>query len=59
MMDRTLGLLALSTLIGFMLILMWFVPDVELAIVIVVVAVLAGYDFWISLFKRRNGNGER
>jgi hypothetical protein len=56
MLDRMLGLLALASLIGFMLILMWFVPDIDLAIVIVVVALLAAYDFWVTLFKPKNGN---
>lgn len=55
MLDKTLGLLAIVTLLGFMAVLMWFVPDVDLVIVLGVVLIMAGYDFWTTLFKSKNG----
>lgn len=56
MLDKIVGIAAFAVLVGFMLILFGFVPDVDLAIVIVVVALLAGYDFYLMLFKK-TGNG--
>jgi len=55
MLDRILGLAALAALIGFMGILVGFVPEIDLIIVIAVVVALAGYDFYWALFTRRNG----
>lgn len=57
MLDRIIGLAALATLIGFMGILVGFVPDIDLVIVIAVVVAMASYDFYRSLFLKRNGNG--
>lgn len=55
MLDRIIGIAALLTLAGFFGILVGFVPDVDLIAVIAVVTVLAGYDFYRTLFARRNG----
>lgn len=51
MLDRIIGILAFAVLVGFMGVLLGFVPDVDLAIVVVVVALLSGYDFYLMLFK--------
>lgn len=56
MLEKIIGIAAFAVLVGFMAILFGFVPDVDLAIVVVVVALLAGYDFYLMLFKR-SGNG--
>lgn len=58
MMDKFLGFAAMAMLIGFMGIIVGFVPSVDLIIVTVVVVALAGYDFYYMLFKK-NGNGGR
>jgi hypothetical protein len=56
MLDRFIGIAAFAVLVAFMAVLFGFIPDVDLAILIVVVGALAGYDFYIMLFKRqRNG----
>ncbi len=54
-MDRIIGIAALALLVGFMGILIGFVPEIDLGIVLTVVVVMAGYDFYRSLFARRNG----
>lgn len=55
MIDRVIGIAAIAVLIGFMGILVGFVPDVDLVIIIAIVVAMAGYDFYWSLFKGRNG----
>lgn len=55
MMDRIIGIAALALLVGFMGILIGFVPEIDLGIVLTVVVVMAGYDFYRSLFPRQNG----
>jgi hypothetical protein len=56
MLDKILGVAAILVLIGFMGVLVVFVPDLDLIIVTVVVTVMAAYDFYINLFKPKNGN---
>lgn len=59
MLDKVIGIAAIAVLIGFMGILVGFVPDVDLVIVVVVVVAMAGYDFYLTIFKSSNGeNGE-
>ncbi|HMA16418.1 MAG: hypothetical protein ACM35H_03580 [Bacteroidota bacterium] len=53
MLDRFIGIAAFVVLVAFMLVLFYFIPDFDLGLLIVVVSVLAGYDFYIMLFKRR------
>ena len=55
MLDKIIGLSAIVVLIAFMGILIGFVPDIDLVLVIAIVVAMAGYDFYISLFKKRNG----
>jgi len=55
-MDRIIGIVALLVLIAFTGVLLVFVPDIDLAVVVVVVALLAAYDFYLMLFKE-GGNG--
>lgn len=57
MIDKIIAIAALAMLVGFMLILVGFVPSADLIVVVVVVSVMAAYDFYLMLFKRRNGNG--
>jgi hypothetical protein len=56
MVDRFIGIAAFAVLLAFMAVLFGFIPEFDLAILIVVVGALAGYDFYLMLFKRqRNG----
>ena len=56
MLDKILGVAAILVLFGFMAVLVIFIPDVDLILVTLVVSSLAGYDFFITLFKPKNGN---
>ena len=56
MVDKVLGVAAILALIGFMGVLVIFVPDLDLILVTVVVTAMAAYDFYITLFKPRNGD---
>ena len=56
MLDKIIGAAAIAALVGFMGILIGFVPHVDLTTVVVVVVLMAAYDFFLMLFKRR-GNG--
>lgn len=56
MVDKFIGIAAFAVLIAFMIVLLVFIPDFDLALLILVVGALSGYDFYIMLFKRqRNG----
>jgi len=56
MFDRFIGIAAFAVMVAFMMVLFVFIPDFDLGLLIVVVGVLAGYDFYVMLFKRQ-GNG--
>lgn len=55
MLDKLLATISLAMLIGFMLIVTAFVNEPDLRIIVVVVLVMAVYDF-VRTF-RRNGKG--
>ena len=59
MLDKFIGFAAMVVLIGFMGILIGFVPSFDLIAVTVVVVVLAGCDFYYMMFIKKNGNGGR
>lgn len=54
-MNRLLALVAFLTLAGFLGILLWFVPRIDLGAVIVLTLAMAGYDFYLSMRRRRGG----
>ncbi len=54
MTDKIMAILALTTMIGFLGVVAWFVPEVDLIIVIGLVSALASYDSWQALRKRRD-----
>jgi len=54
MLDRIIGIVALGSLCAFFAVLPVFVPSLDLAVVLAVTAVLAGNDFYRSLFRRRD-----
>jgi len=47
-MNKLMAILAFSVLLGFLGILLWFVPRWDLGAVIVLTIALAGYDFATS-----------
>lgn len=53
MSDKIMAVLALATMIAFLGVVAWFVPEIDLIIVIGFVSLLAIYDFWRSLRDRR------
>jgi hypothetical protein len=52
MLDAVIGLLALATLAGFLAVVVGFVPEADLATVIVVVLAMAAFDLYRSTFRR-------
>lgn len=52
MSDKIMAVLALATMIAFLGVVVWFVPEIDLAAVIVLVSLLAIYDFWQTLRRR-------
>ncbi|WP_199930477.1 hypothetical protein [Sedimenticola thiotaurini] len=52
MTDKIMAIVALATMIAFLGVVAWFVPDLDLILVIGLVSLLAIYDFWHTL---RNG----
>ena len=53
MTDRFLAALSLAGLAAYFAILIGFVPELDLTVVIVVCFLLATYDFWRELRRRR------
>lgn len=53
-MNRILALFALIALGGFLAILAFEVPSPDLIIVVIITAALALYDFYRSLFNKRD-----
>lgn len=56
MTDKIMAILALITMIAFLGVVAWFVPDIDLIIVIVVVSLLAIFDFWRTLREKGKNN---
>lgn len=60
MSDKIMAFVALATMITFLGVVAWFVPDIDLIIVISFVSLLAIYDFWQSFrSKRHTGHHDR
>lgn len=55
MRDLILAIFALAGLAFFLGIVMWNVPQLPLIIVFTGVFLMAAYDFWLELQRRRNG----
>ena len=53
MSDKVMAIVALATMITFLAVVAWFVPEIDLILVIALVSALAMYDFWES-FRRKN-----
>jgi hypothetical protein len=54
MIDKIMAVLALATMIASLVVVAVFVPDIDLIIVIALVALLAIYDFWQTFRARSN-----
>ena len=52
MTDKIMAVVALATLVVFLGVVAWFVPEIDLILVIAFVSLLAIYDFWDSLRKK-------
>jgi len=57
MTNKIMAIVALATMISFLAVVAVFVPDIDLILVIVLVSLLASYDFWDSL--RGKGTGPK
>ena len=57
MTDKIMAAAALLTMIVFLGVIAWFVPEIDLIIVIAFVSLLATYDFWQSLRKQPDDKG--
>ena len=55
MMDKILVLVSMVALIAFLGVVIGFVAEPDLIIVTSLMIALAGHDFWISVFRRKNG----
>lgn len=55
--DRVLAVLAFGALVIFLAVPMLKLGEIDFTIVIIAVLLLAGVDFALSIFTRRNGNG--
>jgi hypothetical protein len=53
-MKVVMALFAFVTLAAFLGVLVWHIPDIDLIVLVVLTAGLAGYDFLVTL-ARRNG----
>lgn len=56
MTDKIMAIMALTTMIAFLGVVAWFVPDIDLIIVIALVSLLAIYDFWRTLRDKSNNS---
>jgi len=56
MTDKIMATLALATMIVFLGVVAWFVPEIDLIIVIAFVSSLAIYDFWRSFRHGEEGD---
>ncbi len=57
MMDKIFAAISLLLLFGFVGVVIGFVAELDLAIVVIVVLLMATYDFWKTLWHG-DGNGK-
>ena len=51
-MERLIAVIALACLVGFMAIVLGFVTEPDLIVITIIVLVMAGYDFYLQLFRK-------
>ena len=56
MNDKLIGIVAIAVLTIFLGILVWFVPSIDLIVILVAVLGVAGVDYYLSAFKNANGD---
>ena len=54
MIDKIMAIASLATMIAFLLVVVFFVPDIDLIVVVILVSLMAIYDFWQSLRKNHH-----
>ncbi len=54
MFEKVLAVVALLTLAAFVGVVVWFVPELDLAIVTIVVLGMAAFDFYLVTFRKKN-----
>ena len=57
MTDKILVVVSLLAVIAFCGTVVYFVAEPDLLVVTVLVLLMAGYDFWSDVFRKKNGNG--
>jgi hypothetical protein len=57
MMDKIFAAVSLITLFAFVGVVLGYVAELDLTLVVVIVLLMATYDFWKTLW-RGNGNGD-
>lgn len=56
--DRILALLAFVGFVAFSGIVIWWVKEIDLIVVVVLVSAMAGYDFWLGAGQARDDDGK-
>ncbi len=56
MLDKVLAIVAVLTLFAFVSVVVWFVPEPDLAIVTVIVLVMVVFDFYLQTFRKKNSD---
>ncbi|MGI9384195.1 MAG: hypothetical protein ACR2PO_13655 [Methyloligellaceae bacterium] len=58
MTDKILVIISLLAVIAFCGTVVVYVAEPDLMIVTVLVLLMAGYEFWSEVFRKKNGNGD-
>ncbi len=56
MLDKVLAIVAILTLFAFVSVVVWYVPEPDLTIIIVIVLVMAVFDFYLQTFRKKNSD---
>ncbi len=57
MLEKIIAVLGIGTFITFATYIAAKIGEIDLWIVVIIVAVMAGYDFYRDIFQAPNGNG--
>lgn len=58
MLDKSLAIISLLCLIAFLGVLVFFVKETDLTVIAVVVVIMAAYDFYAQLFRKKRTAGD-
>ena len=56
MTDKIMAVVALASVIAFLVVVAVFVPDIDLIIVIALISCMVIYDFWTSFRDKKKGS---